>query len=114
MGSILGSLSLSDKELSTEISFEFSKKEIFRKPFSSKIEKDEFKDIPIKEVQSISFSIEDKDEKSHGAEVIYYFKRGDIDEITVRKKFKKIFSPLDITGLVERFVENLNTILKGW
>lgn len=114
VGSILGTLNLSDKALSTEVRFEFSKKDIFKKSFSNKIKREEFKGVALKDVQRISFSVEDKEEKTDNTEVIYHFERGDNDEVVVIKKSKKVFSPLDIMETIERFLGNLNGILKRW
>lgn len=114
VGSILGALNLSDKELSTIIRLEFSKKGVFKKTFTSKINKNEFKSVHLKDVIQISFSVEDEEEKTEGTEVFYYFERGDPDEITVVKKFTKVFSPVDITGTINKFLKNLNSILKSW
>ena len=114
VGSILGSLNLSDKELSTIIRLEFSKKGVFKKTFTSKVNKNGFKSVHLKEVLQISFSVEDKEEKTDNTEVVYHFESGDTDEITAVKKFTKVFSPVDISGTIDKFLRNLNSILKYW
>jgi hypothetical protein len=113
-GSILGSLNLSDKVLQTTIRLEFSKKGIFKKSFTSKINKNEFKSVNLKDVPQISFSVEDREEKSSKTEVVYEFLREDLDEINVIKKFTKVFSPVDISGTIDKFLGNLNSVLKDW
>ena len=114
VGSILGALNLSDKELTTIISLEFLKKGVFKKTFTSKVNKNGFKSVHLKEVLQISFSVEDKEEKTDNTEVVYHFESGDTDEITAVKKSTKVFSPLDISGTINKFLRDLNSILMGW
>ena len=56
----------------------------------------------------------EKEEKTDNTEVVYHFESGDTDEITAVKKFTKVFSPVDISGTIDKFLRNLNSILKYW
>ncbi len=114
VGSILGSLNLSDKELQIVIRLEFSKKGTFKKTFIDKINKNEFKSVHLKDVPQISFSVEDKEEETSNSEVVYHFVRGETDEITAVMKYTKVFSPVDISSTIEKFLGNINSILKDW
>ncbi len=114
IGSILGSLNLSDKALKTEIRLEFSKDNIFKKPFVEKINKETLKKLSIKDVPRISLTVEDSDKTHKNGVVIYDFVRSESEEIKVIEKFEKVFSPLDIPILVEKFIRELNKVLEGW
>ncbi len=111
--SILGSLGLLGEKVKTKTVFHFEKAEIFKSNFNDKASEEFLRRNYVDEVWAISFKrkiISNRFEK----ELKFEFERNEKDEIRITDLAENVFSPFNISSMIEEKLNEINEILKGW
>lgn len=111
--SVLGSLNLLNEKVKIKSVFNFEKTEIFKRNFNDKVSEEFLRRNSVDEVWAISFKRKIVTTKVD-TELKFEFERSEKDKIRITELTENIFSPFNITSMIERKLNETNEILKEW
>lgn len=113
-GLVIGSLNLINKRIKREIEISVEKDGLFKDSFKDKIDKKFVNSLEIMDVNEIDFTRYEDKGKDSKMKIEYSFRKGKSDRIDVKEVLEGNFSPMDIKGLVNTRLQDLNHLLEKW